>query len=186
MHDLNITHRDLKPENLLLESCNPFSRVILTDFGMAKMLDTRGMERMKTKCGTVDYLAPEILMNNGIKGYSQKVDIWSLGVILYAMLSGNLPFEQQDVNSYYLRRNNMSQESFQILNFPESQGWDTVSADAKDLIKCLLQLNPENRLSVSEIFDHPWISSQSEILEKLYSKVLIKSGAISISEIVSR
>lgn len=182
---MNITHRDLKPENLLLESCNPFSRVVITDFGMAKMLDAQGLERMKTRCGTVDYLAPEVLMTNGIKGYSQKVDIWSLGIILYAMLSGNLPFEQQQVNSFYLRRNNESQEYFQIVTFPQSQGWDDVSEEAKDLIRCLLQLHPENRPSVTEIFDHPWISTQSEILEKLYSKVLIKSSHSS-SDIISR
>lgn len=175
MHDLNITHRDLKPENLLLESSNPFSRIVITDFGMAKMFDSKGLGRMKTKCGTMDYLAPEVLMTNGISGYSQKVDIWSLGIILYAMLSGNLPFEQEQVNSFYVRRNNESQEFYQVVKFPQSQ-WNHITPDAKDLIRCLLQLHPENRPSASEIFDHPWIATQWEILDKLYSKVLIKSG----------
>jgi serine/threonine protein kinase len=175
LHDLNITHRDLKPENLLLASCNPFSRVVITDFGMAKMLDSKGLGRMKTKCGTMDYLAPEVLMNNGITGYSQKVDIWSLGIILYAMLSGNLPFDQEQVNAFYLRRNNESQEFFQVVKFPQTY-WDEISEDAKDLIRCLLQLHPENRPTASEIMEHPWIAGQSEILGKLYSKVLIKSG----------
>jgi serine/threonine protein kinase len=155
LHDRRITHRDLKPENLLLETPTPFSRVIITDFGMAKLLERHG-EKMKTRCGTLDYLAPEILLGN----YSQKVDIWSLGVLLYAMLSGKLPFDDA---------------SRQNLSFPTCDGWNIISEDVQDLIAQMLNLNPEARPSIADILMHPWILKDRDTLAKLYAKVLIQS-----------
>ena len=121
LHQSNITHRDLKPENLLLEYPKPWSRVIITDFGMAKRINTQ-LERMKTKCGTLSYLAPEVLTGASTKGYSKKVDCWSLGVLLYAMVSGFLPFGTDDSPASLLE--NIQKGHF---NFPDKDGWDKKS-----------------------------------------------------------
>jgi serine/threonine protein kinase len=98
LHSLNIIHRDIKPENILLASHNSVE-VKLSDFGIAKILEEDGDEggrargRAYTSCGTDYYVAPEVL--NG-EGYDNKVDLWSLGVVVYIMLCGFPPFVEDD------------------------------------------------------------------------------------------
>ncbi|KNC96528.1 CAMK protein kinase [Spizellomyces punctatus DAOM BR117] len=170
LHGMNITHRDLKPENLLLESPKPFSRLIITDFGMAKMLGT-SLERMRTKCGTFSYLAPEVLDSNVKGGYSKRVDCWSLGVLLYTLLGGYLPFGTDDNPTELSKRIREAEFDF---GGPE---WRHVSNDAKDLICRLLEIDPERRLTVEQALQHPWIASQEDLLCRLYARMLRKSEA---------
>lgn len=94
LHSNGITHRDLKPENILLASDRQYPLVKISDFGMSKFVTTESM--MKTFCGTPLYVAPEILKTEGRGTYSSKVDIWSLGVILYVTFSGLCPFNQKN------------------------------------------------------------------------------------------
>ncbi|KAI8807363.1 kinase-like domain-containing protein [Cladochytrium replicatum] len=167
LHKKNITHRDLKPENLLLQNPKPYNRVMVTDFGMAKMLGTR-MERMSTRCGTLCYCAPEILKTTSDSGYSQAVDFWSLGVLLYAMLSGELPFGNSDDPDLAAR---VSTGAF---SFSNVQRWATVTDEAKDLIKRLLVVDPAHRLDIEGVLSHLWILDQRPVLEKLYRRLLTK------------
>eukprot|EP00158_Paraphelidium_tribonemae_P006690 Partr_v1_DN27934_c1_g1_i6_m11510 putative serine threonine-protein kinase len=90
LHEINVSHRDLKPENVLVENCSSnYTRLIVTDFGLAKA----GLDHtnLKTFCGTMGYIAPEVLTPTA-DGYTIAVDCWSLGVVLYSMLAGYFPF----------------------------------------------------------------------------------------------
>ena len=87
LHCHGICHRDLKPENILLSSMDEFSQLKLIDFGLSKVLETMD-ETMKGEVGTLYYMAPEVILGD----YNEKCDVWSCGVILYIMLSGNPPF----------------------------------------------------------------------------------------------
>ncbi|TPX31410.1 hypothetical protein SmJEL517_g05228 [Synchytrium microbalum] len=175
LHQQGITHRDLKPENLLLETKQPFSRMILTDFGLAKFRPP--LQRMQTTCGTFSYMSPEMLTENspGVPntGYSSKVDCWSLGCLLFAMLYGELPFGQ-DTNGHgtdqlfsRIRKGNFE--------FPNTRV-HRVTSQAKNLIECLLKVDPQERYSMEQALEHPWITCQGDILKQLYHRMLKKSG----------
>ncbi|KAJ3720435.1 hypothetical protein C8R42DRAFT_670720 [Lentinula raphanica] len=141
LHEKGIVHRDLKLENVLLdERC----RVKLGDFGF-----TREFERgvlMDTYCGTTGYASPEMLQ--GKKYLGAEVDIWSLGVILYVLLTGMLPFDDDDEQ---IMRDKV------ILGEFEDPEW--LSEDARDLIQNILQKEPSQRLTIPQILEHPWFTS---------------------------
>ncbi len=89
LHDNNISHRDLKPENILLKSDESNETLVkISDFGLSKFFENS----MQTMCGTPHYLAPEVINSKGVGSYTNKIDNWSLGVILYIILSGAPPF----------------------------------------------------------------------------------------------
>mmetsp|Transcript_5700 Transcript_5700/g.4851 ORF Transcript_5700/g.4851 Transcript_5700/m.4851 type:complete len:179 (+) Transcript_5700:455-991(+) len=137
-HSMGIAHRDLKPENLLYESTNPSSVLKIADFGLSKVMND---DLMKTAVGTPGYVAPEIIEK---KPYDETVDCWSLGVILYVMLCGYLPFSEDSIE----RLNEKITKG--DYDFP-SKDWDQISDLAKDLIKKLLVVDPKKRLSSEQI-----------------------------------
>lgn len=102
LHGLGITHRDLKPENLLYYHPGADSRLLVTDFGLATVGVHGGDQdqtwRLKTTCGTPEYVAPEVLLR---QPYSCAVDMWALGVISYVLLSGSMPFEDESRTRLY-------------------------------------------------------------------------------------
>ncbi|DAZ99078.1 TPA: hypothetical protein N0F65_008383 [Lagenidium giganteum] len=148
-HDANVVHRDLKPENLLLTSKSDDANIKLADFGFAKTVEMKpdGQGGLSTACGTPGYVAPEILLS---KPYGKQVDIWSIGVITYILLCGYPPFH--DDNQAMLFRK-IKSGKFQF----DAPYWDNVSEDAKDLIKKMLILDPNERWTVGKLLEHKWI-----------------------------
>ncbi|KAI9824077.1 MAG: hypothetical protein M1832_002145 [Thelocarpon impressellum] len=143
LHGFNVIYRDLKPENILLDYSG---HIELCDFGLCK-LDMKDEDRTNTFCGTPEYLAPELLLG---QGYTKTVDWWTLGVLLYEMLTGLPPFYDENTNEMY--RKILSEP----LHFP---GPEIVPPSARDLLQKLLDRDPQRRLGnngASEIKAHPF------------------------------
>lgn len=131
LHSLNIIYRDLKPENILIDAKG---HTKLADFGFSKLLDPK--EKLKTLCGTSDYLAPEIILGTG---YNHSVDWWAFGVLLFEFLTGHPPFFDRVPVKIYEK---IVSGKFEIP--------DDIDEDAKILIMRLLDLNAETRLGSLE------------------------------------
>ncbi len=142
-HRRGVCHRDLKPENLLVDENGTLK---ITDFGVSSMKGgVSGSDLLYTACGTPYYAAPEII-NGAEEGYSGvKIDAWSCGIILYLLLTGTLPFQNEDMTKLYEQINRCNVE------YPH---W--MSDDAKDLISHLLTKDPVARFSLEDVKRHPW------------------------------
>ncbi|KAJ4828985.1 CBL-interacting serine/threonine-protein kinase 25 [Turnera subulata] len=141
-HSRGVSHRDLKPENLLLDENGDLK---VSDFGLSALPEQHWNDGLlHTQCGTPAYVAPEILRKKGYDG--AKADIWSCGVILYVLLSGHLPFRNDNLMKMYVKIFKAEYE------FPP---W--ISSDAKKLISKLLVVDPEKRLTVPQIMRSPWL-----------------------------
>ncbi|KNE58708.1 CAMK/RAD53 protein kinase [Allomyces macrogynus ATCC 38327] len=164
LHAQNISHRDIKPENILLETGQAGSKLLLADFGLAKKTSSR----MKTMCGTLNYVAPEILTKSGSNGpgYSKAVDCWSCGVMLYFLLCGRLPFDDTDED--VLRQMIKEDELAFLEPAPNTEIWDGVSEQCKNLIRRLLAKDPARRLTIAQALAHPWIASDRALLDAKY------------------
>lgn len=146
-------HRDLKLENILLDR---HENVKLVDFGFTREYEGR-TNHLQTFCGTICYSAPEML--KGEKYAGEKVDVWSLGIILYALLCGELPFDDDDDN--VTRTRIISDEP----RFP-----DHLPADAVSLLKSLLSKRPFPRPSLPDILNHPFLSEHAASQQTILSK----------------
>lgn len=153
LHENGVSHRDLKPENVLLSSNAEDCCVKITDFGQSKILGETSL--MRTLCGTPTYLAPEILTTAGTAGYSNAVDCWSLGVILFVCLSGYPPFTEQDSEIPLKDQITLGQYRF------IQAAWEHVSSTALDLVKKLLVVDPKKRYTTKEALNHPWLQDES-------------------------
>jgi serine kinase len=159
-HTMSIVHRDLKCENLLLSN-----RMILkiSDFGFARELDGKNLE---TYCGSYAYAAPEVILGQPYVG--EPADIWSMGVILYAMVVGRLPFKDNDVKTL------LSEISHHI-TLPSY-----LTDDIKDLIVRMLTYNPQERVTIAQIKCHTWLTNIAESLRirsKIFSDKIPSSPA---------
>ncbi|KAM9444479.1 MAP kinase-activated protein kinase 3 isoform 2-T2 [Clarias gariepinus] len=151
LHNMDIAHRDIKPENLLYNSKDSNCVLKLTDFGFAK--ETTLHNPLQTPCYTPYYVAPEIL---SLEKYDKSCDMWSLGVIMYILLCGFPPFYSntgQAISPGMKRRIRMGQ-----YEFPNPE-WAEVSEEAKQLINQLLKTDPNERMTISQFMNHPWINS---------------------------
>jgi len=140
IHRLNIVHRDLKPENLLLDYAK---NVKIVDFGLSNRYKQE--EVLKTACGSPCYAAPEMIAGKKYNGL--KVDVWSAGVVLFTLLCGYLPFEDPNTANLYKK---IQTGDYKLPKF--------LSEHAKDIIKGLLNIDPEKRFGIKEIKQHPWFS----------------------------
>ncbi|TVY49671.1 Serine/threonine-protein kinase [Lachnellula occidentalis] len=142
-HSFNICHRDLKPENILLTKGG---EIKVADFGMAALHQSPD-HKLETSCGSPHYAAPELI--RGITYRGEKVDIWSMGVILYASLSGRLPFDVEGTGKDWLSPLLSKIKKGEYERAPEC------SDDAASLIWRMLQVNPRDRINISQIWRHP-------------------------------
>ncbi|EKX43618.1 hypothetical protein GUITHDRAFT_163809 [Guillardia theta CCMP2712] len=159
LHRAGIVHRDLKPENILYADRDSDANIKIADYGLSKMFEAgelaSGRARMLSRCGSPNFVAPEVL-NGG--GYGQECDIWSAGVILYILLCGFLPFDQQEVHGH---KEKMFLPKIGPLDFPRPY-WDYISEEAVDLVTKMLVIEPKKRLTCEEIFIHPWLQKFQE------------------------
>ena len=130
------------------------------DFGLATKLDFEGQKK-RTMCGTPNYIAPEVL--EGKEGHSYEVDIWALGVIIYTLLYGKPPFETENIKETYGRIKN------NVYEFPSNVD---VNPEAKLLISSILCTDPDERLDVFEIENHPFLNGPGIIPKRLCPSLL--------------
>lgn len=161
LHDNRIIHRDLKLENFLIGKDN---KVKIADFGLSTKLDFDD-ERKYTVCGTPNYLSPELLTNSS-KGHSYEVDIWTIGVCTFAMLTGRPPFETSRRKLTYEHIKNCKYQ------FPPEI---PLSAAARDFIKGILQIKPERRPNAQDVALHPFLTQLPPKVKKVSSSLSTKS-----------
>ena len=150
LHQYGIVHRDLKPGNIMITQQNEFGVIKIMDFGLSKIVSPS--EKMVEGYGTLSYVAPEVLLRTP---YNKEVDIWSMGVILYYMLTGNLPFrgsKQQEVAEKIV---------YEDLDFDEDE-WETRTQKVQDLILRCLEKNPKERITIDEFINHPWFKKNMD------------------------
>lgn len=140
-HSFNICHRDLKPENLLLDATKKIVKV--ADFGMAALQPSEKM--LETSCGSPHYASPEIVSGKSYKGTAS--DIWSCGIILFALLCGRLPFDDANIQQL------LAKVRVGKFDMP-----DHLEPLAKNLISKMLVVDPEQRIKMSDIVRHPWFT----------------------------
>ena len=153
IHSLGIVHRDLKPENLLLTK-DYLLKII--DFGLSNYFKKGQKELLVTPCGSPCYASPEMVAGKRYNGF--KIDIWSTGIILYAMLCGYLPFEDKDNEILFEKILECK------LEFPRY-----ISETSKDLIEKILVTDPDKRISIPEIKKHPFFLKGKELFEQEFS-----------------
>ncbi|KAH0625634.1 hypothetical protein JD844_015224 [Phrynosoma platyrhinos] len=174
-HSLNIAHRDLKPENLLFKDNSLDAPVKLCDFGFAKV----DQGDLMTPQFTPYYVAPQVLEaqrrhqkeKSGIiptsptpYTYNKSCDLWSLGVIIYVMLCGYPPFYSKH-HSRTIPKDMRKKIMTGSFEFPEEE-WSQISEMAKDIVRKLLKVKPEERLTIEGVLDHPWLNS-TEALDNI-------------------
>ena len=144
LHQYGIVHRDLKPDNIMITQQNEYGVIKIMDFGLSKIVSPH--EKMVEGYGTLSYVAPEVLLRTP---YNKEVDIWSMGVILFYMLSGRLPFrgsKEQEVAEKIV---------YEQLEFDEDD-WETRTQKVQDLIACCLEKKAEDRIKIKDFINHPW------------------------------
>jgi serine/threonine protein kinase len=146
LHENDIVHRDIKPENILFESNDQDSSIRLIDFGLSRT-HSQDDAPMSSPVGTCYYMSPELLKGE----YNRSTDIWSIGVIAYILLCGYPPFNGNDDRDIV--------RAIQRGHYTFVDGWDGVSIEALDFIKCLLKRDPRRRLTAEEALAHPWLKS---------------------------
>lgn len=168
MHSRGVVHRDLKPENLLFEDESEQAEIKIIDFGFARLKP--GNQQLSTPCFTLPYGAPEVLLQATAKGdkegYDEACDLWSLGVILYTMLSGKVPFQvssSKDQATAIMQEIKTGHFSF------DGQEWEDVSEAAKTLIQGLLTVDPKKRLTMTDLKKNEWLlrNNNSMFSEKI-------------------
>jgi len=177
LHAHNIVHLDVKPENILFDTEREDAEPLLSDFGLSRVMgcggsaealkDARdwdafsrlryGLEYDERLNGSIGYMAPEIILS---RKYGPAADVWALGVVLYTVLSGTMPFQGENLQEV-LERSTRGEFSF-----PDSK-WAGISSGAKQLLRRMLAVDESFRIAMKDIQRHPWVTSQVALVAKL-------------------
>jgi len=169
LHDRGICHRDLKPSNILMASGDEpsvqYNVIKIGDFGLSRRLENPYENQMSTHCGSLNFAAPEVHQAAALQAglvsasarrqaaaYSAKVDMWSLGAVLYNMLSGSPPFDFTKSNTPTMLRRVIRGE-YEM----EGPQWGSVCEDAKDCVRCLMQVDARQRPTAAQCLWHLWL-----------------------------
>ena len=156
LSEMGITHRDIKPENILLDQNH--NNIKFIDFGLSNYCKDK--ELLQSSCGSPCYASPEMLSGNPYKGCT--TDLWSSGIVLYSMLVGSLPFDDQEIQKLYAQ---IKAGKFYIPS--------TLSLEAIDLLKRILEVNPSKRITIKQIKEHPWFNF---VQNPMYKGIFYKNG----------
>ncbi|XP_045771070.1 serine/threonine-protein kinase BRSK2 isoform X1 [Maniola jurtina] len=167
-HSHSICHRDLKPENLLLDERN---NIKIADFGMASLQPAGSM--LETSCGSPHYACPEVI--RGEKYDGRRADVWSCGVILYALLVGALPFDDDNLRQLLEK---VKRGVFHVPHF--------VPPDCQQLLRGMIEVNPEKRMSLAEITRHPWVTAggRGELEQELPMMEVVQTRVLPSAEAI--
>ena len=146
MHSFGVAHRDLKPENVLMTSDDDDGDIRILDFGLSKILGPE--EKCDEPYGTLTYCAPEIIVD---EPYTKAVDLWSLGIMTYLMVSGKLPFNSEDENEI------ARQVVYEEPDYTRNPVWKIITPECKDFIKRLLEKDQNKRMTIKQLLEHKWI-----------------------------
>lgn len=162
-HANHVVHRDLKPENYLLGSPDDDSSLKLTDFGLSTYVPTPD-SIIRDACGSAYYIAPEVFLRR----YTLAADVWSLGVILFLLLSGTVPFgadAEEEVQVYHaIQRDPLRMDGSE---------WGSISAAARELVVGLLEKDPSKRYTLEQVLAHPWVSGEAASSEPIDRSVVM-------------
>ena len=150
LHKYGIIHRDLKPDNIMLTEASDKGQIKIMDFGLSKILGKK--EKTVDGFGTLTFVSPEVLIR---KPYNKEIDIWSIGVILYLLLSGNLPFDDEEDDEQKIAKSIV----FNEVEFPQKK-FGNRSKEVISLIKKCLTKEPKSRIKIDEIIKSDWIQAQ--------------------------
>ncbi|KAI5207168.1 kinase-like protein [Aureobasidium subglaciale] len=185
LHSNGIVHRDIKPENILMSSWESGTRIVLTDFGLAKrisrpvtsasQLDAR--YRMFSNCGTFGFVAPEVNRLNPTvaenRGYSSAIDMWSVGSVSALMLTGSLVFDHRGSVEDIGQVNSRSRSAYDLTQIDQGKEcWKSVPKRARDFVTSLLVLQEDKRLTAKEALEHSWFTNHicAASFELVYEK----------------
>ncbi|KAF7973106.1 hypothetical protein HWV62_16216 [Athelia sp. TMB] len=152
IHDCGIVHRDLKPENLLFRTkAVNAADIMITDFGLSRVMDDSKLSLLTEVCGTPGYMAPEIFKKTG---HGKPVDVWAMGVIVYFLLAGYTPFG----------RDTQEEETQAIISgdyaFEPEEDWSNVSDTARSFVAACLAADPTQRPTARQALQHKWLASE--------------------------
>ncbi|KAA0149526.1 hypothetical protein FNF29_05912 [Cafeteria roenbergensis] len=168
-HRNGVVHRDLKPENILLTEAKRSAAVKVADFGFAKTIRP-GSHPLTTPCGTPGYVAPEILKSAGTYGYGLSSDVWSLGVLLFILLSGEPPFylptTSMKTGKKLKDEREREAEMFRRIRHGvyhmDNAVWTEVTPEARSLVTSMLTVDPDERPTLMQVQRHPWWTAKLE------------------------